>query len=119
MKLRIRHNSIRLRLTQTEVAQLRDAGTVEEHIEFTQGQRLTYRIHSAADQETLTADYRDGNILLMAPKPMVAAWADSSQVGMESTGPLRLMIEKDFRCIDPADPEDNVDTFPNPTCPQK
>ena len=116
MKLRIRHNSIRLRLTQSEVAQLRDAGAVEEYIEFEQGQRLTYLIQSAADMESLTAEYRDGNILLTVPKLMVAAWADSAQVGMESTGPLRLMIEKDFRCIDPADPEDNVDTFPNPTC---
>ena len=60
MKLRIRHNSIRLRLTQTEVTQLRDAGTVEEHIEFEQGQRLTYRIHSDPDRQTLNAEYRDG-----------------------------------------------------------
>ncbi len=116
MKLRIRHNSIRLRLTQSEVAQLRDAGTVEEHIEFAGGQRLSYRIQSAADQEVLTADYREGTILLTVPKLMVAVWADSSQVGMGSSGRLRLMIEKDFRCIDPADPEDNLDTFPNPPC---
>lgn len=114
MKLRIRHNSIRLRLTQTEVAQLRDAGVVEEHIEFEQGQCLTYRIHSDPDRQTVSAEYRDGNILLTVPKPMVVAWANSSQVGMEAAGPLRVMIEKDFKCLDPADPEDNVDTFPNP-----
>ena len=119
MKLRLRHNSIRLRLTQTEVAQLRDAGAVEEHIEFERGQRLTYRILSNSDHETLTAEYRGGNILLTAPAPMVLAWANSAQVGMEAAGPPRLTIEKDFRCIDPADAEDNVDTFPNPTCVQK
>jgi len=112
MKLRIRHNSIRLRLTQTEVAQLRDAGAVEEYIEFSQGHRLTYRI--TAQGQALTCEYQDGNIVLAVPKPMVDAWANSSQVGMESDGPLRLAIEKDFQCLDPAHPEENVDTFPNP-----
>lgn len=117
MKLRIKHNSIRLRLTQMEVAQLRDGGTVEEYIEFDQGQKLSYRIVSSPDQPTLSAEYRDGNILLAAPASMVLAWANSSQVGMESIGPLRLLIEKDFKCTGPADPDDNLDTFPNPTCP--
>lgn len=117
MKLRMKHNSIRLRLTQTEVAQLRDVGAVEEYIAFDQGQRLTYRIVSSPDQPMLSAEYRDGNILLAAPAAMVLAWANSSQVGMESIGPLRLTIEKDFRCTGPADPDDNLDTFPNPTCP--
>ena len=116
MKLRIRNNSIRLRLTQTEVAQLRDSGAVEEHIEFEQGQRLTYRIQADADRQTLSADYRDGNILLTVPKPMVTAWANSSQVGMEATGTLHVLVEKDFKCLNPTDPEDNVDTFPNPIC---
>ncbi|MEO8128264.1 MAG: hypothetical protein ABJF23_34305 [Bryobacteraceae bacterium] len=112
MKLRLKHNSIRLRLTQTEVAQLRDGGVVEEYIEFPQAGRLTYRIEAGGD--AVTALYRDGNILLAVPRPMIEAWANSSRVGMEADGPLRILIEKDFQCLDAADPKDNIDTFPNP-----
>ena len=114
MKLRLRHNSIRLRLTQSEVAQLRDIGAVEEYVEFAPGHRLTYRIASNSEQPSVTAEYRDGHISLTVPKMMVSDWAGSAQVGMESTGALRLLIEKDFSCLEPSDPEDNFDTFPNP-----
>ena len=114
MKLRLRHNSVRLRLTQGEVTQLRDYGSVEEHIEFGPGQRLSYRIVSSANESTLRAEYRDGEVVLSTPAAMVADWADSSKVGMEATGPLRVLIEKDFECLAPSDPEDNRDTFPNP-----
>jgi hypothetical protein len=114
MKLRLTHNSVRLRLTQSEVSQLRDAGTVEESLEFGPGQRLTYRLVSAPGLPSITAEYQGDNILLSVPKAMAADWANSSQVGMESGGPVRVLIEKDFKCLDSADPEENADTFPNP-----
>src|SRR5437667_4520346 len=108
MKLRLRHNMIRLRLTQSEVAQLRDVGTVQEHIDFGPGSRLTYRIDSSSEQEVPSAEYRDGNILLSVPTAMVTEWANSTQVGMGSDGALRVLIEKDFACLDPSSPEDNL-----------
>jgi hypothetical protein len=120
MKLRVRYNSVRLRLSQSEVARLRDAGTVEERIEFGPGQRLAYRITSDSDAFVIAAECRSGNIEVSVPKAMVATWADSSQVGMQMDQrvddglSLRLLIEKDFKCLDPADPEENADTFPNP-----
>src|SRR4051794_37691671 len=114
MKLRLRHNMVRLRLTQSEVAQLRDVGSVEEHVDFGPGSRLTYRIDSSSDQVLPSAEFRNGNILLSVPRAMVNEWADSTQIGMESDGAIRVLIEKDFKCLDPADPEENLDTFPNP-----
>jgi hypothetical protein len=114
MKLRLRHNSVRLRLTQGEVAQLRDAGSIEEYVEFGPDQRLTYRVDSSPGETSIRVEYNGGNILLSVPAAMVTGWANSEQVGMEADGPLRVLIEKDFKCLDPSDPEDNVDTFPNP-----
>ena len=46
-------------------------------------------------------------------------WASSDQVGIEgeqvidNQTSLRILIEKDFACIDATD-EQNADTFPNP-----
>ena len=42
MKLRIQGNSLRLRLTQKEVAQLCEWGRVESVVEFSPGQELVY-----------------------------------------------------------------------------
>ncbi len=114
MKLRLRHNSVRLRLTQGEVAQLRDTGVVEEYIEFAEAQRFTYRIRSGVEFSALACEYRGGDLSLSVPRTMVIAWADSPQVGMVADGPLRIAIEKDFRCLDTSHPEENADTFPNP-----
>lgn len=52
MKLRIQGNSLRLRLTQKEVAQLRDRGHVKSFIEFAPGHSLVYlqEGHSTAAQ---------------------------------------------------------------------
>ena len=114
MKLRLRHNSVRLRLTQGEVAQLRDSGSVEERIEFSPDQTLAYRVVSDPDQASIAASFVGGNILLTVPTATVRQWADSEQVEMQAGGALRISIEKDFKCLDAAHPEDDVDTFPNP-----
>jgi len=47
MKLRIQENSLRLRLTQKEIANLRDRGCVESFIAFPSGSALTYRLEDS------------------------------------------------------------------------
>jgi len=47
MKLRIQGNSLRLRLTQKEVAQVRNRGLVESHIEFAPGHSLSYLLEGS------------------------------------------------------------------------
>jgi hypothetical protein len=46
MKLRLQGNSVRLRLTRSEVERLRETGLVEESIEFGSGESLVYRLQS-------------------------------------------------------------------------
>ncbi|HSG65808.1 MAG TPA: hypothetical protein VLD39_12440, partial [Gammaproteobacteria bacterium] len=51
MKLRIRGNSIRLRLSPDDLATLVRSGAVEDSVSFPGGQRLRYRLESARADE--------------------------------------------------------------------
>jgi hypothetical protein len=104
-------------LTQGEVRQLRDTGHVQEAIEFSPDQHLTYRIEATSDTE-VRARFRHGVVSVTIPTVSLDAWANSQQIGIEAQqDTLRIAVEKDFACIDPADAEENLDTFPNPkTC---
>jgi hypothetical protein len=121
MKLRIRGNSLRFRLSQTEVAQLLNEGRIEDTLIFGPEpySRLSYALeHSTACASVLV---RPGpqSIAVVAPSTEVTHWAQNDAVGIYAefeTGDVRLdvMIEKDFACLD-ASEADNRDTFPNPS----
>jgi hypothetical protein len=131
MKLRMRGDSIRLRLTQGEVTALVEKGLVEEHVTFGPGVSLTYAI--ATDSKTgskVEAILEKGTptrVVIRAPEPLVHAWAkDPKEVGFEAAQDvgaaegktLRILVEKDFACLVERPHEDNADAFPNPntTC---
>src|SRR5665811_2172531 len=65
MKLRLQGNSLRLRLTRSEVVRLDGHGTVEEAASFGSGGRLTYRIQSRTGTEPLHADFSGGAITVL------------------------------------------------------
>jgi hypothetical protein len=111
MKLRFHQNSLRLRLSQSEVAQLSEQGWVEDRIEFPDGQVLTFGLESG---ESSSARLDEGSIRVIAPRPEIRHWIDSGEEGIEyESGPLKVAIEKDFQCLHKPAPED-ADTFPNP-----
>jgi hypothetical protein len=118
MKLRIRGNSIRLRLTQSEVLELAANGCVQSATSFGDGE-LRYGIASIGDGERMSAAFRDNEITIYAPAIAVSEWANSEQVGIEAAqtikeGKLHILIEKDFACLKPRHGEDDADTFANP-----
>jgi hypothetical protein len=123
MKLRIKGDSLRLRLTRGEVAGLRDDGRVEATIRFGLGSQLTYAL-VAANVPAVQAGFAHGTITVQVPKATVRQWADSEQVGFEAAQDLgngetlRLLIEKDFACLTVRVGEDDADAFANPnvTC---
>ena len=118
MKLRIRGNSIRLRLTKSEVDQFRSTGEVSESIDFGQS-AMRYSLRTT-DRDALGADFGDGELSILVPKDQAEAWAGSEQVGIDgaqSAGDgqdLRILIEKDFECLAERPGEDDSDAFPNP-----
>lgn len=122
MKLRLRENSIRLRLLRPEVRQLRETGNVSEKIIFGVGpaESLTYALRVSDDAERIYAQMTNNGIEIFLPVAEAERWVDSDEVGLYAAQPigdlgeLKIAVEKDFVCIDrPAD-KDNRDAFPNP-----
>ena len=120
MKLRIRDNSIRLRLMRGEVDALRDNGLVEASTAFPGGRTFRYVVESSPASVNPAAFYSDNAMTVRLPASTVLAWASSEQVSM--TGEqvladgekLKILVEKDFVCLTGRDDEDESDMFPLP-----
>jgi hypothetical protein len=118
MKLRIKGDSLRLRLGPSEIRRLLESGRIEETIHFGPGTALTYALELAGSGDPPTLRYEPMRIAVLVSRELAHAWADSGQIGIEGavdvgSGSLELLIEKDFACID-RDGNENADTFPNP-----
>jgi hypothetical protein len=119
MKLRIHENSLRLRLTQKEVAQFRRSGRVDAAVYFAPGRMLSYSMESLPDATEVSADFDDSAIRILIPTSIAIRWVDSNDVGIQALQPigeglrLALLIEKDFHCLHRTD-EQEPDAYPNP-----
>ena len=120
MKLRIRGNSIRLRLTQSEVAEFEATGKVEERTEFGSGQTFSYSLVRYDNGDRTHAEFDGGGIRVVLAEKEARRWTDSNQVGIEAVQPLgtdsqlRILIEKDFACLADRQGEEDANAFPNP-----
>ncbi|MGH9667912.1 MAG: DUF7009 family protein [Bryobacteraceae bacterium] len=121
MKLRIWRNSLRLRLSQSEVARLASGGRVEESLEIGNGAPLRYAVGAAGNGDAITARFEDGLLQVFVPAAQARAWADSEDVGVYAESPRHIAIEKDFRCVDAPETENAPDAYPNPSpsCSEK
>ena len=121
MKIRIKGNSVRFRLTRSEVSQLCREGKIEEGTNFN-GAEFVYAVRLDDNAEELGAEFKDGTISLLLPKKILGDWAVNEQVGFENTVKLDdgkelfLLLEKDFTCLDNTI-EDQSDNYPNPKAP--
>lgn len=118
MKLRFHGNTLRLRLSQSDVARLVETGRVEEQVTFGAGQRLEYAIETgvveAGEAGEMRASFEDGRIRVTLESPAAKRWIEGSEAGIEGkTGPLHILVEKDFQCLH-GDAEQDADAFPNP-----
>lgn len=121
MKLRMRGNSLRLRLTKNEVARIGKGGTVEETIDFgALSQKLIYRLTVEHNIENLNAVFDGGLITISIPRQQAEEWAQTDQTGIESEQSiggdksLRILVEKDFSCLEPRKGAEDADTFIHP-----
>lgn len=120
MKLRLRENSIRLRLLQSEIKSLRETGCVSEKIRFAPHQTLTYTIKVSETTREIEARFENEEIIVEVPEILAEKWTETGRVGLENEQKfnellsLRILLEKDFVCSErPAD-ADNRDAFPHP-----
>lgn len=112
MKIRIKSNALRYRLTRSEVARFADTGLITEEINFGDA-KLTY-ILRVTDQEQLSASFGNNVITLNMPANIARKWTDTDAVGFDNgDSHMFLQVEKDFQCLDNVD-EDQSDNYPNP-----
>ncbi len=118
-------NSVRLRLSRSEVEEFGRSGKVQEEVRF--GPRpqdtLCYQI-TKSPGDKVTASLADGTITVSVPDRLVSLWVEREQIGFEErqvvdeTSELLIMVEKDFACLTSRSGEDTDDNFPHPktTC---
>ncbi|GEN78050.1 DUF7009 family protein [Chryseobacterium hagamense] len=112
MKIRIKDNSIRFRLTQSEVAELGSNGMISGHTEFP-GQTFIYALERTEDPE-ISAAFDGSRMVLKMPAGMVEEWTSTDRIGFDGqAGKLKILVEKDFVCLDNT-LEDQSDNYPNP-----
>ncbi len=119
MKVRIRENTLRIRLTQTEVAALARGEKVEQETRFAEASILTSSVAGSAAVPSPRASLQGSIISVQLPAATLDRWANSDEITIEeeqSTGdgpPLLLRIEKDFQCLH-NEAEKIADAYPNP-----
>lgn len=119
MKIRIKGNSVRMRLSRSEVEQFGKEGYLEEQTMFVNG-TFTYALRQQHDGEELTAGIDGNKVTMYVPEKIAIEWASNDIVGFNANMPLPngehlfLLLEKDFKCIDAAVAEDQSDNYDNP-----
>ena len=120
MKLRIRDNSIRVRLTRGEVDALRDNCVVSARTGFPGSREFQYGVESSPASVIPGAFFSDNVVTVRLPETTVLAWANSEQVSiageqrLDDGEELTILVEKDFACLAPREGEDEADMFAHP-----
>ena len=121
MKLRLLDDSIRLRLSRDEVVAADEQGIVEGQTGFPDGSVFTFALEALENSSAASASYTSDRMVVKLPAPKISAWAkDDSAVSLHGElelplgGHLKVLVEKDFRCVSPRDDEDQSNLFQNP-----
>lgn len=121
MKLRIRGETIRLRLKRSEVDAIASGESLTEDTHFPDA-TFTCRLEISDDGQ-FAASLSNNTMSIRLPADAVARWASTDEVSLlaeQSTGnanALSLLVEKDFQCLSPGHNrpgEDDEDTYPHP-----
>jgi hypothetical protein len=119
MKLRVRGNSIRLRLEQHEIKDLIEKGEVISALPFSEHQSFGYVLAVNKNGE-FKAAFANSVIRIEIPMGLAKSWSESEEEGMYQTlnantdFEVKLAVEKDFQCLHKRPDEDETDLFPNP-----
>ncbi|MGH8193266.1 MAG: DUF7009 family protein [Woeseiaceae bacterium] len=120
MKIRMQDNSIRLRLTRSEVDEVEREGVVRATVSFPGGASLDYALESSAAAKVTGARFTGQGIVVSVPQDVIRQWAATEQVSITTNQPLgaetllAILVEKDFACLAPREGEDESDMFPHP-----
>jgi hypothetical protein len=123
MKLRLKGNSIRVRLDRRDIERLIDEGRVDDAVRFGPGLAFSYAVEMGpAPRERPRASYAAESLLIRIDPEDAEEWLAGDRVGFDHMqdvegGVVRVLLEKDFACIDrPLGEEaDDAYAFPNPS----
>jgi hypothetical protein len=121
MKLRIKGDSLRLRVSRSELERIFEGGRVQETIHFAAAReaKFTYALAIARQTAPVRVSYESQTVTVLLSDSEARQWRKPSEVGVYTTiavDPeisLEVSIEKDFACLDRG-AEENEDTFANP-----
>ncbi|WPY99832.1 DUF7009 family protein [Christiangramia sp. OXR-203] len=117
MKIRIRGNSVRYRLTKNEVEQLCTKGSIEEITNFP-NLDFAYEV-KVATTEQLNIHFANNKISLEISDSLIENWETNNRVGFSHTlvtsngKTIDILLEKDFTCLEDRG-EDESNNYPNP-----
>ena len=118
MKIRIKANAIRIRLTRSEVEKLANTGYLEEQTLFANN-KFVYALQIIDNGNELSATLDANKITMFVSKALIKDWPENNIVGFNTRMPitenesLYLLLEKDFVCLDETK-EDQSDNYENP-----
>lgn len=124
-----------MRLLRGEVEQFGKTGRVRETIRFgtAPDDQLNYILQADSRAQQISTCFADNQITVLVPAETARNWVDSDEVTLKNDQPiagiepdgsdenslsesvLKILIEKDFICLDRRDDPDNADAFPHPT----
>jgi hypothetical protein len=119
VKLRIKGDSLRLRLAQGEMRALAERGEVEDRVSFPGGAALRYRLRVDMNNDIISCSYALNIIEILVPEAQAQRWCGTDLVTLSAAaatgaGELRIVLEKDWACLAPREGEDESDNFPHP-----
>ena len=120
MKLRVLDNSIRLRLTQTEVESVRTDGLIRGRLPLAGSNNFEYVLESSPATVKPEAHISNNVLTVRIPEAEILSWSASDEVSISATqlldggDELRILVEKDYACLAPREGEDESDMYPHP-----
>lgn len=121
MKLRFNGNTLRLRLSRSDIQQVIEGNELLEKVTFGNGQPDFHYAFKLSDHlANIQATCQAHEIAVLVPRDMALEWAASDDIGLyhkptsEQETTLSISVEKDFQCLHNRPGEDETDNFPNP-----
>jgi hypothetical protein len=120
MKLRLNHDSIRLRFTQPEAKALGEGVVLTDKVSIgpLEEQSLSYRVVPNG-AEGIRVGFIDHTISVYVPKTVLASWYEGEDVAVEATqawngGKVRILLEKDLQRLNPKPAEEPQGVYSHP-----
>jgi hypothetical protein len=120
MKLRIRENTLRFRLGRSEVETFGRTGTIGDKVRFGREVDEFGYLLEKTPEGGFSASFTDGMIVVRVPASDADSWVNSDDVSLSGTfvadehNEVKILIEKDFVCLNAHNDEDQSDRYPHP-----